>query len=399
VVHLRGAEDDIESFHTKPLARVAPTMCLPLDSGPRGVGRRIVTGEQNKHMVDRTLIRNIDVSDADVEAALAAEFDGGYTDTTLEGELGEAIGHVDVEGILKGRVIRIGEHEVLLDVGLKSEGVVATEEWDDIEQLDVGDEIEVLLEDIDPDTGIVLLSKRRADRVLNWKRIVEECSEGDIVKGRATRKIKGGLLVDIGVPVFLPASQVDIRRPADIGEFIDQEVEAKILRIDTERRNIVISRRKLIEEQRAEAKTKLMSEIEVGQLRTGVVKNIADFGAFVDLGGIDGLLHITDMSWDPHRASQPDAQASTRRSRSRSSTSIANREKIALGLKQKTDNPWESVDEGRYPVNSRVKRRGRQHRQLRRVREARSGHRGPGPHLRDELDPAHQSPDRTAQRR
>jgi small subunit ribosomal protein S1 len=353
VVHLRGAEDDIESFHTKPLARVAPTMCLPLDSGPRGVGRRIVTGEQNKHMVDRTLIRNIDVSDADVEAALAAEFDGGYTDTTLEGELGEAIGHVDVEGILKGRVIRIGEHEVLLDVGLKSEGVVATEEWDDIEQLDVGDEIEVLLEDIDPDTGIVLLSKRRADRVLNWKRIVEECSEGDIVKGRATRKIKGGLLVDIGVPVFLPASQVDIRRPADIGEFIDQEVEAKILRIDTERRNIVISRRKLIEEQRAEAKTKLMSEIEVGQLRTGVVKNIADFGAFVDLGGIDGLLHITDMSWD--RLEHPSQMLKHDQEIEVKILNIdRNREKIALGLKQKTDNPWESV-EGRYPVNSRVK--------------------------------------------
>ena len=304
-------------------------------------------------MVDRTLIRNIDISDADVDAALAIEFEGGYEDALLEGELGDAIGQYDVEGILKGRIIRVGEHEVLVDVGLKSEGVVSTEEWDDPSQLDVGDEVEVLLEDIDPETGIVLLSKRRADRVLNWKRIVEECSEGDVVKGRATRKIKGGLLVDIGVPVFLPASQVDIRRPADIGEYIEQEIEAKILRIDKERRNIVISRRKLIEEQRAEAKSKLMAEIEVGQLRKGVVKNIADFGAFVDLGGIDGLLHITDMSWDrlehPSQMLKIDQEVEVK---------ILNidrdREKIALGLKQKTDNPWESV-EARYPVNTRVK--------------------------------------------
>ena len=167
------------------------------------------------------------------------------------------------------------------------------------------------------------------------------------------RKIKGGLLVDIGVPVFLPASQVDIRRPADVGEYIGKQIDAKILRIDTERRNIVISRRKLIEEERHLAKTKLMSEIEVGQLRKGTVKNIADFGAFVDLGGIDGLLHITDMSWD--RIEHPSQMLKIEEEVEVKILNIdRDKEKIALGLKQKEQNPWESVAE-RYPVNSRIK--------------------------------------------
>ena len=219
-------------------------------------------------------------------------------------------------------------------------------------QVDIGDVIEVLVEEIESETGLIQVSKRRADRILNWKRIVETTHEGDDVKGRVLRKIKGGLLVDIGVPVFLPASQVDIRRPADIGEFIDQHIEAKILKIDTERRNIVISRRKLLEEARARAKEKLMAEIEVGQLRRGTVKNIAEFGAFVDLGGIDGLLHITDMSWDridhPSQMLKIDEEVEVK---------VLNidrdREKIALGLKQKEENPWERVAE-RYPVGARV---------------------------------------------
>jgi small subunit ribosomal protein S1 len=200
---------------------------------------------------------------------------------------------------------------------------------------------------------MVQVSKRRADRILNWRRIVETTNEGDTVKGRVLRKIKGGLLVDIGVPVFLPASQVDIRRPADIGEYIDQEIDAKILKIDEERRNIVISRRKLIEEERAQAKEKLMAEIEVGQLRKGVVKNIADFGAFVDLGGIDGLLHITDMSWD--RIDHPSQMLNIDEEVEIKILNIdREKEKIALGLKQKQENPWERVAE-RYPVGARIK--------------------------------------------
>jgi small subunit ribosomal protein S1 len=303
-------------------------------------------------MVDYNLIKDLNVTDIEIDSELAVALGEGFDEDTMSSALGTNVGDVQSNSIIKARVVRIIGNEVVLDVGLKSEGLVGINEWNDPEEVQPGAECEVLLEEIDPDTGLVLLSKRRADRIISWKRIVETTAEGDTVKGKVLRKIKGGLLVDIGVPVFLPASQVDIRRPADVGEFIGQEIESKILRIDKERRNIVISRRKLIEEQRAMAKEDLMANIEVGQLRTGTVKNIADFGAFVDLGGIDGLLHITDMSWDridhPSRMLDIDQEVEVK---------ILNidrsREKIALGLKQKTENPWEQVAD-RYSINSRV---------------------------------------------
>ena len=304
-------------------------------------------------MVDPTLYDKIDVTDEELDLELQQAFDGGFNDEAMNKAIDDSVGEFALDKIVKARVISIANREVILDIGLKSEGVVGINEWDDPSEIDVGDEVEVLIEDVESDSGMVLVSKRRADRIVNWRRIVETTKEGDIVKGRALRKIKGGLLVDIGVPVFLPASQVDIRRPADIGEFIDQEIEAKILKIDRERRNIVISRRKLIEEARLHAKEQLMADVEVGQIRTGLVKNIADFGAFIDLGGIDGLLHITDMSWDriehPSQMLKIDEEIEIK---------ILNvdreREKIALGLKQKEENPWERVAE-RYPIGARIR--------------------------------------------
>ncbi len=304
-------------------------------------------------MIDPGLFKDIEVTDAEIQAQFREALGKDPTPEVLEREVaGKSGAGLDFDQILKAKVVAISGNEAVLDVGLKSEGIVALDEWDDPSQVKVGQEVEVLVEDID-ETGMIILSKRRADRILNWKRIVETTREGDTVKGKVLRKIKGGLLVDIGVPVFLPASQVDIRRPADVGEFIGQEIEAKILKIDTERRNIVISRRKVIEEARARAKAKLLDEIEVGQLRKGVVKNIADFGAFVDLGGIDGLLHITDMSWD--RVEHPSQMLKVDQEVEVKVLSIdREREKIALGLKQKEENPWERVAE-RYPVGSRVR--------------------------------------------
>jgi small subunit ribosomal protein S1 len=305
-------------------------------------------------MVDRNLIKQIDISDAEIDAqfedAFEQEFDRGGMDTFVA----DSMSDFDTNTVLKARVIGVVGNDVILDVGLKSEGIVDRNEWDDPDnEIKEGMEVEVLLEEVESDTGLVMLSKRRADRILNWRRIVETCSEGDQVSGRVLRKIKGGLLVDIGVPVFLPASQVDIRRPADVGEFIEKTIEAKILRIDRERRNIVISRRKLIEEERNAAKEKLMAEIEVGEVRKGVVKNIADFGAFVDLGGIDGLLHITDMSWD--RVEHPSQVLKIDEEVEIKILNIdRNKEKIALGLKQMTENPWERVAE-RYPVGHHIK--------------------------------------------
>jgi small subunit ribosomal protein S1 len=319
-----------------------------------GLAPLVRVWRRTENMIDPRTFKDIEVSDQEIEAELQAAF-GETTigtnvmDTAISGKTGVGI---EFDSLLKARIVTVTGNEVVVDVGLKSEGVVALEEWDDPSQLKVGDYVDVLVEDID-ETGMIIVSKRRADRILNWQRIVETTHEGDTIKGRVLRKIKGGLLVDIGVPVFLPASQVDIRRPADVGEFIGKEIEAKILKIDTERRNIVISRRKLVEEERARAKARLLSEIEVGQLRTGLVKNIADFGAFVDLGGIDGLLHITDMSWD--RIEHPSQMLKVDQEVEIKILAIdRDREKIALGLKQKEENPWERVAE-RYAVGAHVR--------------------------------------------
>ncbi|MDX2198486.1 MAG: 30S ribosomal protein S1 [Phycisphaerae bacterium] len=308
-------------------------------------------------MVDHILIRSLGATDIDLERELQSAFGDTFSMDTYAPpvELTEAGEEViaDVGPILKARVVAVTNNEVVVDVGLKSEGVIDIHEWEDRNSVKPGDIVDVTLEEDQEDTGMVVLSKRRADRILNWRRIVDTTNEDDTVKGKVLKKIKGGLLVDIGVPVFLPASQVDIRRPADIGEFIDRVIEAKILKIDKERRNIVISRRKLIEEVRAQAKQRLMSELKEGELRKGTVKNIADFGAFVDLGGIDGLLHITDMSWD--RIDHPSQMLKIDQEVEVKILHIdREKEKIALGLKQKEQNPWEQVAE-RYPVGSRVK--------------------------------------------
>jgi small subunit ribosomal protein S1 len=299
------------------------------------------------------MLAQIAVSDDELNTELSAAFGGNVGAAEINQAIGDKIADFKAETILKGRVIGIRGPEVVVDVGLKSEGYVPLSEWEDPTSIDPNDEIEVLLEQIESDTGTVILSKRKADRIRGWERVLTNCKEGDRVSGRCMRKIKGGLLVDIGVPVFLPASQVDTRRPGDVGEFIGKTIDAVVLKIDTERRNIVISRRKLIETARAEAKSKLMSDIEIGQIRDGVVKNIADFGAFIDLGGIDGLLHITDMSWD--RIGHPSELLKIDEKVKVKILSIdKDREKIALGLKQTQINPWDEV-ESKYPVAMHVR--------------------------------------------
>ena len=205
---------------------------------------------------------------------------------------------------------------------------------------------------MEDETGEIVLSRKKAHRMRAWEMVISKYHEGDVVKGKVTRKIKGGLLVDIGVNVFLPASQVDIRRPSDIADYIDQDIECMILKIDEGRRNIVVSRRKLIEITREQQKKQLLAEIEPGQVRKGTVKNIADFGAFVDLGGIDGLLHITDMSWG--RINHPSDMVKIDDQIEVMVLHVdKDREKIALGLKQKSASPWENVAD-KYPVGTRV---------------------------------------------
>jgi len=253
--------------------------------------------------------------------------------------------------IVKGRVARVNPDSVLVDIKYKSEGLIPLEEWGDTTP-EVGDEVDVLYEGVDEDEGMLELSKRKADRIKGWERIISTHKEGDVVKGNCVRKIKGGLLVDIGIPVFLPASQIEIRRAGDIGHYIGKEVEARIIKIDEARMNIVVSRRKLLEESREQKKQEILSGLEEEQIRRGVVKNIADFGAFVDLGGIDGLLHITDMSWG--RINHPSEMLSIDDVVEVKVLKFDQQsERIALGLKQKTPSPWATID-NRYQPGSKV---------------------------------------------
>ncbi len=298
-------------------------------------------------MVDRNLLREFDVNEDELTALVTGE-DGT---ATLEEFLG-AGQSFEIGRIVSGKVVEIVGDQVVVDVGYKSEGLVPLNEWEDEPAPRQGDTVEVLLEGMEDDTGEIVLSRRKAHRMRAWEMVISRYHEGDVVKGRVTRKIKGGLLVDIGVNVFLPASQVDIRRPSDIADYIDQEIECMILKIDESRRNIVVSRRKLIEITRETQKKQLLEEIAVNQVRKGTVKNIADFGAFVDLGGIDGLLHITDMSWG--RINHPSDMLKIDDLVEVMVLHVdKDREKIALGLKQKSASPWENVEK-KYPVGTRV---------------------------------------------
>ncbi|HHN78619.1 MAG TPA: 30S ribosomal protein S1 [Phycisphaerales bacterium] len=303
-------------------------------------------------MIDETLIASLGVEDADAEALLAEAL-GDRAGAGMDSLLDSRIEELSPGKLIKGKIIGFSGDDVVVEVGLKSEGLIPKEEFQNLSELKVGDTVDVLLESMEGEGGLIQLSKRKADRQIAWQRIVDTTKEGDPVEGVCMRKIKGGLLVDIGVPVFLPASQVDVRRPHDIGEFIGRSIRAEILKIDTERRNIVISRRKLIEHERGEAKKRLLETLKEGDLVTGTVKNIAEFGAFVDLGGIDGLLHITDMSWG--RVNHPSEIVKINEQIEVKVLNIdLEKEKIALGLKQKEASPWEEI-EARYPVGSRVK--------------------------------------------
>ena len=307
-------------------------------------------------MVDRFLLREFNVDDAELDSAfdISSLDDTGLTPTDELERIYGSVGHAfEVNQIIEGIVIRVEGDEVLVDIGYKSEGVVTLDEWDRDDPPPVpGEKISVLLEEVEDDFGLIMLSKRKADRVREWERVIKNHAEGDVVKGAVLRKIKGGLLVNIGVNVFLPASQVDIRRPQDIGTYIGREIECVILKIDEARRNIVVSRRKLIEDRRTELKQKLLAELVDGAVRKGIVKNIADFGAFVDLGGIDGLLHITDMSWG--RIGHPTEMVKIDQEIEVKVLHVdREKEKIALGLKQLVPSPWDAVGD-KYPVGAKI---------------------------------------------
>jgi small subunit ribosomal protein S1 len=257
--------------------------------------------------------------------------------------------------IVKGTIIEVRPKEVLVDIGYKSEGVIAASEFEDVSTVKVGDAVDVLIEKLEDKDGMVVLSREKAEFKKNWDKILTICNEGGTIQGKVKAVVKGGLLVNIGVEAFLPASQIDIMPPKNLQQFVGNNYDFKVVKINQDRQNIVLSRRELIEQERTEKRARLLTEMTPGDIRKGTVKNITDFGAFIDLNGIDGLLHITDMSWG--RIGHPSEILKVGQDIDVVVLDI-NREKerVSLGLKQKLANPWDSIEQ-KYPVGARVKGR------------------------------------------
>ena len=255
--------------------------------------------------------------------------------------------------IVPGVITEIRQNEVVVDIGGKAEGIIPASEFGDLGELQIGSQVEVILERLEDKNGNPIISYDLAQQKKNWDNILQKCSEGSVVSGRVKAKVKGGLIVSIGVDSFLPASHIDIQPPKNLDQYLGQTYDFKVLKINLDRKNIVLSRRELIEEQRHQKRRDLLESIQPGQIRKGVVKNITDFGAFIDLDGMDGLLHITDMSWG--RISHP-SEMLKQGEEVQVMIIEVNREKerVSLGLKQTTKNPWDDI-EHKYPVGAKVR--------------------------------------------
>jgi small subunit ribosomal protein S1 len=255
--------------------------------------------------------------------------------------------------IVKGRILEIRPREVLVDIGYKSEGVIHASEFDDMNEVEVGDEVEVLLEKLENEDGMIVLSKEKAAHKQNWDKIVKVFEGDGLIKGKVKAVVKGGLTVNIGVEAFLPGSQIDIVPPKDLQQFVGNTYDFKIVKINDERKNVVLSRREIIEQERAEKRSRFLETVKVGDSVKGVVKNLTDFGAFIDLDGMDGLLHITDMTWG--RLTHPSELLKIGQEIDVVGLDInKEKERVSLGLKQTQRNPWDKIEE-RFPVGATVR--------------------------------------------
>jgi len=303
---------------------------------------------RNKHdWSDTNIIDDVDFQEADAQAFKK------LLDKKEEGEGLGSVSSMSSGHVLKGRIVEITKDFVVIDVGLKSEGLVPIEEFPDPTELFLDSEVEVFLDQTEGEDGQIVLSHEKARRLRQWEYIVHNCKEGSIVQGKVLRKVKGGLMVDIGMEAFLPGSQIDNKRIKNLDEYIDKTYDFKILKINTDRKNIVVSRRELLEEERITKKVEMLENIIEGEIRKGIVKNITDFGVFLDLDGIDGLLHITDMTWK--RIKHPSEMVQIG-DEVEVIVLHVDKEKgrVALGMKQKESNPWEEIEQ-RYPPGTRVK--------------------------------------------
>ncbi|QQY08728.1 MAG: 30S ribosomal protein S1 [Candidatus Xiphinematobacter sp.] len=254
--------------------------------------------------------------------------------------------------IIKGFILEVRPREFLVDIGYKSEGIIPATEFDNPAAVEVGDEVEVLLERLENEEGVCILSKEKAAQRQNWEKIVSVFQREGLVQGKVKGIVKGGLMVNVGVEAFLPASQIDVTPPRDLQQFVGNVYDFKIVKINEDRKNVVLSRREIIERERSEKRSTFLSSVQVGDKVWGVVKNITDFGAFIDLDGIDGLLHVTDISWV--RVDHPSAVLRVGQSMEVIVLDVnKEKERVSLGLKQTQDNPWEKIEE-RFPTGQIV---------------------------------------------
>src|SRR6187397_3719822 len=254
--------------------------------------------------------------------------------------------------IVKGRILEIKPQIILVDIGYKSEGAIPSNEFED-EDIHVGDEVEVLLEKLENDEGMVVLSKEKAAHKQNWDKIYRVFLDGGLVKGKVKSVVKGGLMVNVGVEAFLPGSQIDIIPPKDLQQFVGNTYDFKIVKINDDRKNVVLSRRELIEQERADKRSRFLETIKIGSTVKGYVKNLTDFGAFIDLDGMDGLLHITDTTWG--RLGHPSELLKVGQELEVVVLDInKEKERVSLGLKQTQKNPWDQIEE-RFPAGQRIK--------------------------------------------
>ena len=293
------------------------------------------------------------------EAQATPKLDSDFVDfsgmVSMDELLGDSIQDDFKEGtIIEGKVVEKRDSGVLVDIGYKAEGFIPSEDFDDFEAVNVGDKVDVYLEELEDENSMPVISAKKAVFHRAWEKITTGHKEGSVIKGVMKNRVRGGVTVDVmGIEAFLPGSQIDVTPVRNVEDYLGKEFEFKILKINEDRRNIVLSRRELLEEDLAEKRAAIMASIEPEQRRVGTVKNLTDFGAFIDLGGMDGLLHITDMSWG--RVSHPSEMLEVGQEIEVVILAVdAERGRISLGLKQKTENPWEKVEE-RFEIGARVK--------------------------------------------
>jgi len=288
---------------------------------------------------------------------IASEFEErGYSENEykeLEQMYSKTLGAINVGEIIKGKIVHIGENEVAIDIGFKSDGTVPISEFPNIKDLKVGDEVEVFLESVEDKEGRLVLSRKRADFMRIWERIVKLYETGEIIKGRCVRRTKGGIVVDLmGLDAFLPGSQIDVRPVRDFDAFLGREMEFRVVKVNHPAENVVVSHKVLVEEELASQRKAILDKLEKGQILEGHVKALTDFGAFIDLGGVDGLVHITDLSWG--RVNHPSEIVKLDQTVNVVVLDFdAEKKRISLGMKQLQAHPWEHIEE-RYPVGAKV---------------------------------------------